>query len=97
MAQNSVIEENGLRKRGGRVATACLITLAAALVVSTGCIHVRPAQFVIPARCVAMKIQSFTEPCLQRDDGKLICNGVVITATCVAPLSTSPRGLCDRR
>lgn len=91
MAQKNSNEENGLRKPGC-FAVRCRIALAASLVVSTGCVHVRPAHFVIPARCVAVSIQSFTEPCLQRDDGKLICNGVVITATCVTPLvGTIPR------
>ena len=38
-------------------------------------------------RCVRISIQSFTEPCAQRADGKIVCNGVVITANCVARLS----------
>jgi len=50
-----------------------------------GCVHVRSSTLIIPAHCVKVSIQSFTQPCLQRVDGKLVCNGVVITANCVAP------------
>lgn len=61
-----------------------LLTLLAA----TGCMLVRPARFVVPSRCVTIKVQSFTQPCQQHPDGKIVCNGVVITASCLSPLAT---------
>ncbi len=63
------------------------IVLLAALLLLTGCVHVRRTGLVIPAACVRVNIQSFTRPCAQRPDGKFVCDGVVITASCVAPLS----------
>jgi len=38
----------------------------------------------VPGRCLKMTAESFTRPCTQRADGKIICDGVVISATCVA-------------
>jgi hypothetical protein len=32
-----------------------------------------------------VSVQSFTQPCLQRLDGKIVCDGVVITANCLLP------------
>ncbi len=61
------------------------IVLLAALLSLTGCVHVRRTGLVIPAACVRVNIQSFTRPCTQRPDGKFLCDGVVITASCVAP------------
>ena len=37
-----------------------------------GCVHVRSSTLIIPAHCVKVSIQSFTQPCLQRVDGKLV-------------------------
>ncbi len=82
-----MVQEKGFRKTGRSVAAIDRIVLLAALLAATGCIHVRSSKFVILARCVTISIQSFTEPCAQRADGKIVCNGVVITANCVAPLS----------
>ena len=61
------------------------IVLLAALCSLTGCLHVRHSRYVIPAHCVRVSIQSFTQPCAQRSDGKIVCDGVVITASCLAP------------
>jgi hypothetical protein len=85
MLQKKVVQEECFRKADGSIAATSWIALAALLLVSTGCIHVRSSKFVIPARCVVVSIQSFTEPCAQRADGKIVCNGVVITANCIAP------------
>jgi len=52
-------------------------------IVATGCIAPKRASFVIPRRCMKINVQSFTRPCVQRADGKLVCDGVVVTATCV--------------
>jgi len=58
------------------------------LLAATGCMQVRPSRFVVPSRCVAINVQSFTQPCQQHPDGKIVCNGVVITASCLSPLAT---------
>ena len=60
------------------VVTACLVTV--------GCVTTpkRPASSLgVPSRCLKMTAESFTRPCAQRPDGKLVCDGVVVTATCV--------------
>ena len=59
------------------------------LVSLTGCMSARHSGFVIPARCVRVSVQSFTRPCMERPDGKFVCDGVVITASCVAPPVTA--------
>jgi hypothetical protein len=91
MLQKKAVQEECFRKTDGRVATTSRIVLATLLLVSIGCIHVRSSKFVIPARCVSVYIQSFTEPCAQRADGKIVCNGVVITANCIAPPLNDPK------
>jgi hypothetical protein len=68
------------------------IVLLAILVSLTGCMSVRHSGFIVPARCVRVSVQSFTRPCTQRLDGKVVCDGVVITASCVArPVAASAR------
>ena len=62
------------------------IVLLAALCSLSGCLHVRHSRYVIPAHCVRVSIQSFTQPCAERSDGKIVCDGVVITASCLAPI-----------
>ena len=58
---------------------------------SEGCLPPRREAFIIPAHCVKIGVESFTQPCRQRANGKLVCNGVVITANCVAPQSDRHR------
>ena len=65
------------------------VVLLVILVSLTGCMSVRYSGFVIPARCVRVSVQSFTRPCIERRDGKFVCDGVVITASCVAPPVTA--------
>jgi len=65
------------------------VVLLGMLVSLTGCISLRHSGFVIPARCVRVNVQSFTRPCTERSDGKFVCDGVVITASCVAPPVTA--------
>jgi hypothetical protein len=48
-----------------------------------GCITPKRTNLIVPARCMKVDSQSFTRPCTQRADGKLLCDGVVVTATCV--------------
>jgi len=59
---------------------------AALCVLTVGCVTTpkRPASsLVVPSRCLKMTAESFTRPCAQRADGKLVCDGVIVTATCV--------------
>jgi len=65
------------------------VVLLGILVSLTGCLPARHSGFVIPARCVRVSVQSFTRPCTERPDGKFVCDGVVITASCVAPPVTA--------
>jgi hypothetical protein len=58
---------------------------------SEGCLPPRREAFIIPAHCVKIGVESFTQPCTPRANGKLVCNGVVITANCVAPQSDRHR------
>jgi len=50
---------------------------------AVGCLAPKQARLVFPSRCLKVNAQSFTRPCVQRVDGKLLCDGVVVTATCV--------------
>jgi hypothetical protein len=59
----------------GLVITLCGLT--------TGCVAPKRATFVVPRRCLKVDVESFTRPCVQRADGKIVCDGVVLTATCV--------------
>ncbi len=61
------------------------ILLLAVLASLTGCLSARHTGMIIPARCVRVNVQSFTQPCSQRPDGKFVCDRVVISASCVAP------------
>lgn len=61
-----------------------LVLVAASGLLAVGCVTPkRSAGFVVPAQCMRISADSFTRPCAQRADGKLICDGVLVTATCV--------------
>ena len=60
------------------VAALCVLTIACATTPKRA-----TANLIVPGRCMKMTAESFTKPCAQRADGKLICDGVVVTATCV--------------
>jgi hypothetical protein len=62
------------------------VVVLVSLVSLTGCMSARHSGFVIPARCVRVSAQRLTRPC---PDGKFVCDGVVITASCVAPPVTA--------
>ncbi|MGC2194917.1 MAG: hypothetical protein WA628_09580 [Terriglobales bacterium] len=62
-----------------------MLKLALALLFSTlvtGCVAPKRASLVVPRRCIHLNAESFTRPCEQRSDGKLLCDGVVVTAVC---------------
>jgi hypothetical protein len=59
---------------------ALMITLC---FLAVGCVAPKRAAFIVPRRCIKIDAQSFTRPCTQRADGKLLCDGVVATATCI--------------
>jgi hypothetical protein len=69
------------RPAGSRNISLALIVIACT--VATGCVAPKRASFVVPRRCMKINVQSFTRPCAQRADGKLVCDGVVLTATCI--------------
>jgi hypothetical protein len=92
-----MVQEKWFKQTGRKVVAISWIALLAALPVSTGCIHARSPKFVIPSRCVTVNIQSFTEPCTERADGKLVCNGVVITANCRSLLPEAMRSASKLR
>jgi len=48
-----------------------------------GCVAPKRASFVVPRRCIKVDAQSFTRPCQQRADGKIVCDGVIVTADCI--------------
>ena len=48
----------------------------------TGCAPKHPARLVIPRECAVVTIASFTKPCEELKDGKILCDGVIIKATC---------------
>ena len=43
----------------------------------------RRVNIVVPQRCIHLNAESFTRPCEQRRDVKLVCDRVVVSATCV--------------
>lgn len=53
------------------------------LILTTGCVGPKRASLVIPQRCIHVNAESFTRPCARRSDGKLVCDGVVVSAMCV--------------
>lgn len=65
--------------------SSCLVfALSLPLVLlAPGCVAPKRATLFVPRRCLKVDAQSFTRPCLQRSDGKLVCDGVVVTASCV--------------
>jgi len=60
-----------------------LLLVAVILIMATGCVTPKRTNLVIPRRCLKVDEQSFTRPCQERVDGKLVCDGVVVTATCL--------------
>jgi hypothetical protein len=76
---NIRLQHPGRKKALLNLALNVLICLAA-----IGCVAPkRTASFEVPVRCMKVDSDSFTQPCRQRSDGKLLCDGVVVTATCV--------------
>jgi len=54
------------------------------LVPAASCVqphHLR--EFAVPLRCLQFTADSFTGPCRERPDGKIVCDKVVVTATCM--------------
>jgi hypothetical protein len=71
--------------------------LLVVLLSSVGCAPVRRTRLVIPTGCVGISVHSFTQPCMQQADGKFICNGVVITARCIAPSGRQGQNVKEHR
>ena len=62
---------------------ASLVFALTICVIASGCIAPKRSSFIVPRRCLKIDAQSFTRPCVPRADGKLVCDGVIIQATCV--------------
>ncbi len=48
-----------------------------------GCVHASHLKFIVPSRCAKVSIEDFTRPCHQLADGKLLCNAVVVSVSCI--------------
>jgi hypothetical protein len=74
-----------------RICDLCKLRLVMVLILcalTAGCLAPKRT-YIVPRQCLKINAQSFTRPCMQRSDGKLVCDGVVITATCVQTSSVS--------
>ncbi len=60
-----------------------LVLLLVVGAVTTGCLAPKRSTLFIPRRCMKVAVDSFTKPCVERADGKLVCDQVVVTASCV--------------
>jgi hypothetical protein len=60
-----------------------VIALLTCIVPSTGCMQPRHSRFQVPVACLHFTAESFTGPCKERNDGKIICDKVVVTARCI--------------
>ena len=48
-----------------------------------GCMRPHRTNFQVPVACIEVTADSFTGPCNQRRDGKIVCDRVVVTASCI--------------
>ena len=69
--------------RSSALRSVTVLLLLAGLSLAAGCVAPKRASFVVPKRCIKVDSQSFTRPCRQQVDGKIMCDGVIVTATCV--------------
>ena len=94
------LARNFLRIPTTRYLHRCILTTSGAIcVLIAGCAapkHPVTASLVIPSRCINMTATSFTRPCAQQADGKILCDGVVITATCSAVNSDNSEHSANR-
>ena len=70
-------------RRPARLLKARLAFILMVCGLAAACVAPKRASLVIPRRCYKIDIQSFTQPCRQRADGKIVCNGVLVTASCI--------------
>jgi hypothetical protein len=61
----------------------CAIALLAGMALSTGCMQPHRSNFQVPVTCLRFTAESFTGPCKERSDGKIVCDKVVVTASCI--------------
>lgn len=47
-----------------------------------GCLAPKRVGLVYPIQCLNIRVQDFTRPCVERSDGRLLCDGVVVAVTC---------------
>lgn len=67
-------------KKRSRVSAMLLLGL---LISAGGCMQPRQTRLHVPIDCIQVTAASFTRPCQQRPDGTIVCDRVVVTATCV--------------
>ena len=66
------------------------LVLLLILLPTLGCLHATHLGFVvIPNHCVRVTVESFTRPCNQLADGKIMCDHVLVSASCVLSPSKS--------
>jgi hypothetical protein len=58
------------------------IALVACALPSIGCMQPH-REFQVPFSCLQFTAASFTGPCHERPDGRIVCDKVVVTATCM--------------
>jgi hypothetical protein len=84
IATNSISLNFRIQPHRGKRAPLTLALNVLICLLAVGCVAPkRTASFGVPVRCMKVDSESFTQPCRQRSDGKLLCDGVVVTATCV--------------
>lgn len=64
---------------------------AVLLLFTVGCMTPKRANYIVPAHCMRIDIKSFTKPCEQRTNGTLVCDRVVVKASCIAPRADALR------
>jgi hypothetical protein len=74
---------NSERTKGWRECPAAIALLLLCGVLMSCATTPKRFHVLVPAKCVQISVTSFTRPCIQRSDGKLVCDGVVISASCV--------------
>jgi hypothetical protein len=61
------------------IGLSCLLCLAA----NVSCMRPHHTEFQVPVSCIQFTADSFAGPCRERGDGKIVCERVVVTASCV--------------
>lgn len=79
----SLLDGGNPGERASGVQGARLALIMTIFILTTSCVAPKRANLIVPRRCLKVDAASFTRPCNQREDGKIVCDGVVVTATCL--------------